>query len=432
MTEFLSWHLDTIHIITTLVIFIFTFVFITTETLPNAIAAMVGAFLLVAFHIVNQEEAIEAIDFETVGLLSGMMMTVAVMRKSGLFEYIAIKSIKLTGGSPWRILVVLSIVTAVLSAFLDNVTTVLIVVPLTFAVADTMKINPMPMLISEILFSNIGGAATLIGDPPNIMIGGATNLDFMDFIENNAPVVVVVSIVTFFLLRLIYHKKLAGLVADKERIQAFDEKRAIQNKRFFYTTLVIFLIIIALFVTHHLHKIDLASLAIGGGFTMMMVTKQDPEEILKEVEWPTLFFFIGLFVIIGGLEKTGIISFLADKMVEVTHGEVEPAAQLVLWMSALSTTFINSIPYTATMISVIKEMTVNSGQSIEPLWWALSLGACLGGNGTLIGAAANIIVAGFTQKTPYPIKFKEYFKIGFPLMLVSIVITSLYLYLRYF
>ena len=421
MTEFLSWHLDTIHIITTLVIFIFTFVFITTEALPNAIAAMIGAFLLVAFHIVNQEEAIDAVDFETIGLLSGMMMTVAVMRKSGLFEYIAIKSIKLTGGSPWRILVVLSIVTAVLSAFLDNVTTVLIVVPLTFAVADTMKINPMPMLISEILFSNIGGAATLIGDPPNIMIGGATNLDFMDFIQNNTPVVLVVSVVTFVLLRLIYHKKLSGMVADKEKIQAFDEKRAIQNKRFFYTTLVIFLIIIALFITHHLHKIDLATLAIGGGFTMMMVTKQDPEEILKEV-----------FIIIGGLEKTGIISFLADKMVEVTHGETEPAAQLVLWMSALSTTFINSIPYTATMISVIKEMTINANQSIEPIWWALSLGACLGGNGTLIGAAANIIVAGFTQKTPYPIKFKEYFKIGFPLMLVSIVITSLYLYVRYF
>ncbi|GET28900.1 SLC13 family permease [Prolixibacter sp. SD074] len=432
MTEFLSWHLDTIHIITTLVIFILTFVFITTETLPNAIAAMVGAFLLVAFHIINQEEAIDAIDFETIGLLSGMMMTVAVMRKSGLFEYIAIKSIKLTGGSPWRILVVLSIVTAILSAFLDNVTTVLIIVPLTFAVADTLKINPMPLLISEILFSNIGGAATLIGDPPNIMIGGATNLDFMDFIQNNTPVILVVSVVTFFLLRLIYHKKLAGLVADKEKIQAFDEKRAIQNKRFFYTTLTVFLVIITLFITHQVHKIDLATLAIGGGFTMMMVTKQDPGEILKEVEWATLFFFIGLFIIIGGLEKTGVISFLADKMVEVTHGEVEPAAQLVLWMSALSTTFINSIPYTATMISVIQEMAINPGQSIEPVWWALSLGACLGGNGTLIGAAANIIVAGFTQKTPYPIKFKEYFKIGFPLMLVSIVITSLYLYIRYF
>jgi len=432
MTEFLSWHLDTIHIITTLVIFIFTFVFITTETLPNAIAAMVGAFLLVAFHIVNQEEAIEAIDFETVGLLSGMMMTVAVMRKSGLFEYIAIKSIKLTGGNPWRILVVLSIVTAILSAFLDNVTTVLIIVPLTFAVADTMKINPMPILISEILFSNIGGAATLIGDPPNIMIGGATNLDFMDFIQNNSPVVLVVSVVTFFLLRLIYYKKLTAVIAVKEKIQAFDEKRAIQNKRFFYTTLIVFLAIITLFITHQLHKIDLATLAIGGGFTMMMVTKQDPEEILKEVEWATLFFFIGLFIIIGGLEKTGIISFLADKMVEVTHGETEPAAQLVLWMSALSTTFINSIPYTATMISVIKEMTINPDQSIDPIWWALSLGACFGGNGTLIGAAANIIVAGFAQKTPYPIKFKEYFKIGFPLMLVSIAITSLYLYIRYF
>ncbi|TLX75806.1 ArsB/NhaD family transporter [Labilibacter sediminis] len=427
MFVFLSSQVSSLHLIIALAVFILTFTLITTEKLPNAIAAMVGAFLFVAFHILSQDEAVEFIDFDTIGLLCGMMMIVAVMRKTGLFEYIAIKGIKITKGNPWRILVVLSIVTAVLSAFLDNVTTVLIIVPLTFAVADTIKISPLPLLISEILFSNIGGAATLIGDPPNIMIGGATHLGFVDFIDNNLPIVLVVSVVTFFLLRLIYYKKLISVEVDKEKISAFDEKRAIKDKRFLMKNLIVFSFVILAFVTHHVHEISLASIALGGGFILMMVAKQDPEEILKEVEWPTLFFFIGLFVIVGGLEKTGVISYLANRMIAVTGGEVSIAAQLVLWLSALSTTFINSIPYTATMISVIENM--GGGDS---LWWALSLGACFGGNGTLIGAAANIIVAGFSQKTDYPLKFKDYVKVGLPLMLVSIILSSIYLHLRYF
>lgn len=415
-----------------LLVFIITFVFIISEKLPNAISAMLGGFLLVAFHIVSQEDAIHFIDFDTIGLLGGMMMSVAIMRKTGLFEYIAIKGIKITKGNPWKILVVLSIVTAVLSAFLDNVTTVLIIVPLTFAVADTIKINPMPILISEILFSNIGGAATLIGDPPNILIGGATELGFMDFIYNNVPIVLVVSVVTFFLLKLIYYKKLISQKVDHEKINAFDEKRAIGDKRFFILSMIVFSLIIIAFITHQIHGISLASLALGGGFIMMLVTKQDPEEILKEVEWPTLFFFIGLFIIIGGLETTGVIDFIADKMIIATGGELGPATQLVLWVSGLSTTVINSIPFTATMISVIKSMSETMTGDVEPLWWALSLGACFGGNGTLIGAAANIIVAGFSQKTDYPMKFFEYVKVALPLMLVSIVLSSIYLYIKYF
>ncbi len=432
MLAILTSEVNTLHVVLVLVIFILTFTLITTEKLPNAIAAMVGGSLLIVFHILSQEEALAYIDFNTIGLLCGMMITVAIMRKSGLFEYIAIKGIKMTGGNPWKLLVVLSIVTAVLSAFLDNVTTVLIIVPLTLAVSDTIKINPMPLLISEILFSNIGGTATLIGDPPNIMIGGATNLDFVDFIYNNLPIVLLVSVVTFFLLKLIYYKKLTSNEIDKEKIQAFDETRAIKDKKFFIKNLIVFSLIILAFTTHHLHEISLASVALSGGFLLMMVTKQDPEEILKEVEWPTLFFFIGLFVIVGGLEKTGIITFIADGLLEFTDGQPGLAAQLVLWMSAVSTTFINSIPYTATMISVIENLGASMGGNTEPLWWALSLGACFGGNGTLIGAAANIIVAGFTQKTNYPLRFIEYLKIGLPMMLLSIIMASLYIYVRYF
>lgn len=415
-----------------LVIFLLTFTLITTEKIPTAIAAMVGAFLLMAFHIVNQQEAVGFIDFDTVGLLCGMMITVAVLRKTGLFEYIAIKGVKITGGNPWRILIVLSVVTAVLSAFLDNVTTVLIIVPLTFAVAKTIKINPTPILISEILLSNIGGAATLIGDPPNIMIGGATHLEFMDFIYVNLPIVLVVAVVTIFYLRFKYYKKLNFAKVDSTKILAFDESKAIQDKPLFIKSLSVFMIIIIAFITHHYHEVSLATVALGGGFIMMLVTKQDPEEILKEVEWPTLFFFLGLFVIVGGLEKTGVINFIADRLIGVTNGKMEIATQVILWVSALSTTFINSIPFTATMISVIESFGETLHGDIDPLWWALSLGACFGGNGTLIGAAANIIVAGFSQKTEYPLKFTEYMKVGIPVMFISTICVSAYLYIKFF
>jgi Na+/H+ antiporter NhaD/arsenite permease-like protein len=234
------------------------------------------------------------------------------------------------------------------------------------------------------------------------------------------------------LLRLIYYKKLMSVTIQTDRISAFDESRAIQNKKFFFTTLGVFTLVIIAFVTHHIHHVNLASVAIGGGFTMMLVSRQDPDEILKEVEWPTLFFFLGLFVLVGGLEQTGFIGKVAEGMVNLTKGDLASASHLVLWVSALSTTIINSIPFTATMISVIENMAVTIHGNIDPLWWALSLGACFGGNGTLVGAAANIIVAGFCQKTKYPLGFKEYAKIGIPLMLVSIVLVTVYLHLRYF
>ncbi len=432
MIELMVSGITSLYTITALILFLLTLTFITTEKLPNAVAASVGAFLLIVFQIISQEEAIGFIDFNTIGLLCGMMITVSVMRRTGLFEYIAIKGIKLTKGNPWKILVVLSFVTAILSAFLDNVTTVLIIVPLTFAVTETIKVNPTPVLISEIIFSNVGGAATLIGDPPNIMIGGATHLGFTEFIVNNLPVVVVVSIVIFLLLRLIYYKKLKESTIDPSKIMAFDEKRAIQDKKLLIKCIVVFGLIILAFITHHAHKIALASIALGGGFLLILITRESPEEILKEVEWPTLFFFIGLFIMVGGLEKAGVIGYIADKMVALTHSNLSAATQLVLWFSAFSTTFINSIPYTATMISVIENMGAVAGGNIDPLWWALSLGACLGGNGTIIGAAANIIVAGFTQKTKYPLRFMDYLKVGFPLMIVSIIIVSVYLHLIYF
>lgn len=428
----IATEITTFHVVGAVVIFVATILAITTDRLPNSISAILGAFLFMAFHILSHDEAIDFIDFDTIGLLAGMMITVAVIRKSGMFEYIAIKGIKLTHGNPWRMLVVLSIVTAVLSAFLDNVTTVLIIVPLTFAVSDALNFNPLPLLISEVIFSNIGGAATLIGDPPNIMIGGATHLEFMDFIINNSPIVLVVSVVGFLMLRLYYYRDLSKLTVSEQLLNSFDEHKSLGEKSYLIKSLLVFTLIMTAFVTHHLHGISLSSVALGGGFLMMTVTKEDPEEILKEVEWPTIFFFIGLFILVGGLEKVGVIEAIAERMLIVTKGEPHAATQLVFWISALSTTVINSIPYTATMISVIETMTETIKGSTEPLWWALSLGACFGGNGTIIGAAANIIVAGMTQKTPFPLRFFEYVKVAMPVMLMSAVLTSIYLYLRYF
>lgn len=415
-----------------IVIFIVTYIFIITEKIPSAVLTMTGAFFLLLFGILNQERAISFIDFNTLGLLIGMMVCVAILRKTGIFEYLAIKAAKSTQGDPWRILVSMALITAVLSAFLDNVTTVLIIVPITFAIADAVKMNPMPLLIAEILFSNIGGTATLIGDPPNIMIGGATELGFMDFLSVNLPVVIVISIFVLFCLKKIYAKNLIPVVDAKERLTGFDEKRTITDFKFLIKSLALFSLVLLGFIFHQLIGLDLASIALGGGFIMLLFSGLDPEEILQEVEWPTIFFFIGLFVLIGGLEETYVILALSQKMMSITGGVLYRMTMFILWLSAFSTTLLNSIPYTATMISIIKSIAKVSPFGVRPLWWALSLGACLGGNGTIIGAAANIIVVGFSRRSNHQIKFFDFFKIGFPIMIGTILISMVYLHLRFF
>jgi len=417
--------------LTAIVIFAVTYFFIIMEKIPNSVSAMLGAFFIVLFRILSQEQAIHYVDFSTIGLLTGMMMIVAIMKKTGIFEYIAIKSLKSTRGDPTKMLISMAWITAVLSAILDNVTTVLILAPITFAIADTVKMNPMPLLITQILFSNIGGAATLIGDPPNIMIGGATHLTFMDFIVNNTPIVILVSFVTLALLKIIYKKELVPLEGAEQKISYFDENKAINNKNFLIKTLVIFAIVIFGFTTHSIHGIEVATLALWGGFTMLLFTGIEPDEILKEVEWSTLFFFIGLFIIVGGLEQTNAVYYFSQQLISLTGGAITGLSLSILWLSALATTIINSIPYTATMIKVIHSIATESGMDVEPLWWALSLGACFGGNGTIIGASANLIVAGFARKNNVIISFKDYFKIGFPLMILSVVMSTVYIYVRY-
>ncbi|MGI6515073.1 MAG: SLC13 family permease [Syntrophomonadales bacterium] len=411
------------------ILFLIVYAFIISEKIHRTVLALCGAALLILVGVLNQHEAVSFIDFNTIGLLFGMMVIVGITRKSGVFEYVAIKAAHTTGGDPVKTMIALSIFTAVASALLDNVTTVLLVVPVTISICKALEVNPIPMFVAEILSSNIGGTATLIGDPPNIMIGSATGLGFMDFVINLTPVVIVILIVTLFLLKLIYQKGLQTTDENKAKLMAMDPDSAIKDPTLLKRSLTVIGIVILGFVSHQYLHLESATIAIAGAALLMLVSREDPEEALLTVEWATLFFFVGLFILVGGLQKVGIIEYMAREAVKITQGDVTLTAILVIWLSAIASAFIDNIPFVATFIPLIQEMGQIGHMNIGPLWWALSLGACLGGNGTIIGASANVIVSGIASREGYPISFIGFMKIAFPLMLVSIVIAMVYLLL---
>ncbi|SJZ48338.1 ArsB/NhaD family transporter [Selenihalanaerobacter shriftii] len=414
------------------IIFSGTYWFIITEKLHKATIALFGAALMVLFKILTQEEAFHYVDFNTIGLLIGMMIIVAITKRTGLFQYLAIKAAKSANGDPVKILVSFSIVTAISSALLDNVTTVLLMAPVTLLITDSLEVNPTPYLITQILASNIGGTATLIGDPPNIMIGSATDLGFLDFVINLAPVVIVIFVVIILILKKLYGKDLSVSEDIKRKISEFDEDKALQDKQLLIKSIVVLGITILGFAFHQTLGLESAIIALFGASLLLVLSNLDPEKVLEDVEWPTIFFFGGLFVIVGGLEAVGIIEEIAYQVMEFTQGDLVLMALLILWVSALASTVIDNIPFVATMIPIIKAMSeVGAGLETEPLWWALALGACLGGNGSLVGASANVVVAGIADKHDNPISFTNYLKVGFPLMLLMIVISSIYIYLRY-
>lgn len=419
------------HILTAIIIFILTYVTIVSEKINRTIIAMFGAILMIMFQVLSQEHAIGKIDFNTIGLLIGMMIIVNILRMTGIFEYLAIKTAKLAKGDPWKIIVSLSIITAICSALLDNVTTVLLIAPVTFVITETLELNPLPFLIPEILFANIGGTATLIGDPPNIMIGGATDLTFLDFVINLGPVIVVIFIVILVFLRLFYIKKLVVSEENKEKIFSFDENKAIRDKVLLKKSLIVLTITIFGFSIHHLLGLESATVAIFGASALLLISGCDPEEILVDVEWTTIFFFTGLFVLVGALEEVGVIDSLANQMIQLTHGDLVLTAIGILWLSAIASAFLDNIPFVATMIPLIKSVAVLVTFNITPLWWALALGACLGGNGSLVGASANVIVGGMAQKKGHNLDFKTFFKIGFPVMIISTSIATVYLLVFY-
>ncbi|ABB15138.1 SLC13 family permease [Carboxydothermus hydrogenoformans] len=418
-----------------LTIFLGTYALIISEKLHRAIAALLGGTLLIILGIVSQEKAIHHIDWNTLGLLIGMMIIVGITKKTGVFQYLAVKAVKWAKGEPVYILIALATVTAFLSAFLDNVTTVLLIVPVTFNITDRLGINPIPFLISQVLASNIGGTATLIGDPPNIMIGSQTHLDFLDFLKNLTPVVAIIHIATMFLFYLIYRKDFNVSAELKKKLLDLNEIDEIKDFALLKKSLFVLGLVILGFILHGTLGLESATIALFGAALLLTITRDEPEEVLLTVEWPSIFFFLGLFIVVGGLVETGVIDRVARWSLEATKGNFTLTGMLILWLSAIASAFVDNIPFVATMIPLIQKMGALAGmtpQALEPLWWALSLGACLGGNGTIIGASANVIVAGLAEKNGYPISFMGFMKIAFPLMLVSIVISMGYLLLFYF
>lgn len=391
--------------------------------------------LLILLGVLAQEKAIEHIDFNTLGLLVGMMLVVGITRKTGVFEYLGLKAVRLAKGEPIRILIALASVTALLSAFLDNVTTVLLTVPIVFSINEKLKLNIVPFLIAMIFASNIGGTATLIGDPPNIMIGSQTHLGFMDFIMNLTPVILVVHVSTLAIFYFIYSNKMKVSKELKADLLEIDPLSAIKDSALLRKCLAVLSLILLGFFTHQALNLESATIALSGGVLLMFITKEDPEEILLSVEWTSIFFFIGLFIVVGGLIETGIINSMAQWAVTATAGNFTLTGMLILWFSAIASAFVDNIPFVATMIPLIHQMGVLGGISptdLEPLFWSLSLGACLGGNGTLIGASANVIVAGMAEKNGVHIPFIGYMKFAFPLMLLSVFISMVYLLVFYF
>jgi Na+/H+ antiporter NhaD/arsenite permease-like protein len=414
-------------------IFLLTYALIVSEKIHRTIVAMIGGALMVVLGIVDQETAVHHIDFNTLGLLVGMMIIVSITAETGLFKYIAVLAAKGAKGEPVRVLISLSLITAFGSAFLDNVTTVLLMVPVTFSITRQLKVNPVPFLMTQIIASNVGGTATLIGDPPNIMIGSAVKeLTFMAFIMNLAPVAAVIMLAYVPIFVLMYRKQLHSTPELKLSVMRLNAKELITDRKLLRKCLTILGLTIIGFFLHQLLHLESATVALSGAFALLLMTGEHKmEEALTRVEWMTIFFFVGLFVLVSGLVETGVIAELAAQAIEWTGGDIVATSMLILWLSAIASAFLDNIPFVATMIPMIQEMGNMGVQNLEPLWWSLALGACLGGNGSLIGASANLIVAGMAGKEGHPIRFVQYLKFGFPLMLLSIVISSAYIYLRY-
>ena len=410
-------------------VFLISYAIIISEKIHRTAVALGGGMLVIIGGVINQEQAIEAIDFNTIGLLVGMMVIVGIARNSGLFEYLAVRAAKQSKGDPIKIMISLTIITAILSALLDNVTTVLLIVPITFSIAKALEINPMPILFAEIMASNIGGTATLIGDPPNIMIGSATGLGFMDFVINVGPVILVILPVTIILLKIIYGKQLVTREELKENIMRMEPSSEIKDTVLLKKSLfVIALTILGFFIHQYVH-LESATIALSGASLLLLITREDPEHALIAVEWPVIFFFAGLFILVGALEHVGVIEWIALESLKLTGGALLPTGMLILWLSAIASSFVDNIPFVATMIPLIQDMGRLGGMTdLNPLWWALSLGACLGGNGTIIGASANVVVVGMAEKRGYKWTFVSFMRVAFPLMIVSILISTVYLY----
>ena len=421
-------------------ILVCAYIFIATEKIPKVTVALLGASLTLLLGLLGQNQKVDGVfdhayfinfvDFNVIFLLVSMMIIVNIATRSGMFNWVATEMLKKTKGHPITTLFCLALFTAVASAFLDNVTTVILIMPITFVIAEKLDINPIPFLITEILASNIGGTATLIGDPPNIIIGSAAGLSFMDFINNLTIVVAIIFLIVVGIMILIFKNKLHTTQERMDAVANLDNSKTITDKNLMYRSLAVLGLVILGFVTHDITHIQTSVCAMAGASFLLLFEK--PHDMLRDVEWNTIFFFIGLFVIIGGFEHAGGIEIMAKWLIDITHGSQEMASMVILWGSGILSGIIDNIPYTATMAPMISEISAKMGAEFaQPLWWSLSLGACLGGNMTIIGAAANVIVSETSASKGHPIEFMKFLKYGVTAMVISLIISSGYVYLAY-
>jgi Na+/H+ antiporter NhaD/arsenite permease-like protein len=420
-----------------------TYALIMSEKINRAIVALIGASVMIVIGVFSQEEAIRGIDWNTIGLLTGMMILVSVSRRSGMFQYIAVWSAQAAKAHPAKMLLLLQIATAVLSAFLDNVTTVLLMVPVTLAIVKELEVPAYPFLFAEIFASNIGGTATLIGDPPNILIGSQVGLSFNEFVIHLTPVIIIVMIVQALMIYLLWGRDLKTTPEREARVMAMNPAASIEDWLLLKQSLVVITIVMLGFVLARPLHLEPATIAMLGAAVLMLLDNwahhtekaaQNIHQTFSDVEWITIFFFVGLFMVVHGVEYGGLLKLLAEKLVAATGGSMASAGYAILWASAVLSAIVDNIPFVATMIPLIKSMAPAYGgaDKIEPLWWCLSLGACLGGNGTLIGASANLTVAGIAERNNIPFRFMTYTMYAFPMMLVSVAICHVYVWWRYF
>ena len=409
-------------------IFLFTYALIVSEKIHRTISALLGGVAMILF-VIPQEAAFHSIDWNVIFLLAGMMVIANVLKETGLFQWIALQAVRLGKGDPFKVLVILSLITAVTSALLDNVTIVVLIAPVTLFVASTLRVSPVPFLIAEILASNIGGMATLVGDPPNILIGSASGLDFVTFAANMGPIAVIILIVFIGMARPLFQKDLTVLDQDNVDITEVDAAALITDPVLLRKSLIVMTGVIVGFLLHGALHLEPATIALAGATLLMLWGKTDPHYALRDIEWTTLFFFFGLFIMVEAVVEVGLIEIVADAALRLTGGNLQLTSILLIWFSAIASGIVDNIPYTATMIPIVESL--GQVMSIDPLWWSLALGACLGGNLTLVGAAANVVVVSLAEKSGHPISFRHFFRYGSIVTLMSLILASGYVWLRY-
>lgn len=411
------------------ILFLGTYAVIVSERVPRALAALFGGLLMIALGVLEQGHAFSLIDWNVIFLLVGMMAIANLLGETGVFQWVGVQAVKLGKGDPFRILAILALVTGLASTFLNNVTVVVLVAPVTLLVAANLRVNPLPFLIIEILASNVGGTATLIGDPPNILIGSAANIDFLTFVANLGPITLLIMLGLIPLGWLMFRKELGVRRGKPLDVQSLDTSALISNRKLLAQSVVVLVAVIAGFLLQGVLHLEPATVALAGATVLMIWARRDPEEILRDIEWGTLFFFVGLFILVEGVVEVGIIDAAGREAVRLTRGNLPLTSMLILWLSAAASGVVDNIPYTATMIPIVKSL----GQSMpaEPLWWSLALGACLGGNSTLVGSSPNLIVASLAQRAGYPISFGRFLRYGLAVTLMSLVLATGYVWLRY-